>query len=92
MACKQLIGYVNTRVKKYHIFSRVLLRLFSGPEILVQYRSLCDKINDRMLLIRKVAPFKIIPLQKDSLTIIPFVSSVLKRQLKLACLKAMKVG
>ena len=45
-----------------------------------------------MLLIRKVAPFKIIPLQKDSLTIIPFVSSVLKRQLKLACLKAMKVG
>ena len=45
-----------------------------------------------MLLIRKVAPLKIIPLQKDGLTIIPFVSSVLKRQLKLACSKAMKVG
>ena len=29
-----LIGSVNTR-EKYNIFSRVLLRLFSGPEILV---------------------------------------------------------
>ena len=31
---KQLIGYIDTRKKKYDIFSRALLRLFSGPEIL----------------------------------------------------------
>ena len=40
--CKQLIGYINTR-EKNDIFSRVLLQLFSGPEILVEHRSLYDK-------------------------------------------------
>ena len=34
--------YQHTHVKKYLIFSRALLRLFSGPEIPVQHRSLCD--------------------------------------------------
>ena len=32
-----------THVKKYNIFSSVLLRLFSGQEILVEHRSLYDK-------------------------------------------------
>ena len=32
-----------THVKKYNIFSSVLLRLFSGLEILVEHRSLYDK-------------------------------------------------
>ena len=31
--------------KKYDIFSRVLLRLFSGPEIPVEHRSLCAKVT-----------------------------------------------
>ena len=34
--------YQHTHVKKYVIFSGALLRLFSGPEIPVQHRSLCD--------------------------------------------------
>ena len=32
------------RVKRYRIFSRVLLRFFSGLEILVKRRSLYDKV------------------------------------------------
>ena len=32
-----------THVKKYNIFSSVLLRLFSGLEILVEHHSLYDK-------------------------------------------------
>ena len=35
VTCKHLIGYISTREIKYDVFSRVLLRLFSGPEILV---------------------------------------------------------
>ena len=40
---KQLISYINTLGKKSTFFSRVLLRLFSGPEIHVEHRSLCYK-------------------------------------------------
>ena len=36
---------ISTHVKKYDIFSRMLLRLFSGPDNLVQHRSLCDKYS-----------------------------------------------
>ena len=37
-----LLKTLTTNVKKYDTFSRVLLGLFSGPEILVWHRSLCD--------------------------------------------------
>ena len=36
--------------KKYDFFSRVLLRLFSGPEILVQHRSLRDKDHHNIFI------------------------------------------
>ena len=42
---KQLIGYINLREKIRYLFSRVLLWLFSGPEIPVEHRILCDKIG-----------------------------------------------
>ena len=35
----------QTQVKTYDIFSRVLLRLFSGLEILIWHRKLYDKAN-----------------------------------------------
>ena len=44
-----------------------------------------------MLLIRKVAPFKIIPLQKDSLTIIPCVLCF-KKTIKVGMLKSNESG
>ena len=37
--------------KKYDTFSRVLLRLFSGPEIPVEHRSLCAKVTYPFLII-----------------------------------------
>ena len=41
---QQLIGHINTREKiRLFFFSTVLLRVFSGPEIPVYHRSLCDK-------------------------------------------------
>ena len=43
VTCQQLTGDIK-HVKKYRIFSRVLLRLFSEPEILVQHRGLYDKL------------------------------------------------
>ena len=43
VTCQQLMA-ISTHVKKYdNFFSTVLLRVFSGPEILVYHRSLCDK-------------------------------------------------
>ena len=43
VTCQQLIGDIKHTWKKYRIFSRVLLRYFSGLEILVWHRSLYDK-------------------------------------------------
>ena len=40
---QQLTGDIK-HMKKYRIFPRVLLRLFSEPEILVQDRGLYDKL------------------------------------------------
>ena len=37
--------------KKYDTFSRVLLRLFSGPEIPVEHRSLCANVTYPFLII-----------------------------------------
>ena len=41
-------------MKEYDIFSRVLLRLFLGPEILVYHRSLCDKVQYLCLKLVKI--------------------------------------
>ena len=47
---------ISTHVKKYVIFSRVLLRLFSGPEIHVWHRRLCDKIIYMQLKLKTLSP------------------------------------
>ena len=41
VTCQQPTSYIK-HVKKYRISSRLLLRLFSEPEIFVQHRSLYD--------------------------------------------------
>lgn len=58
----------------------------------VNFNTIPNTINYHVPLIRKVAPFKLITLQKDGPTIIAFVSSVFKKEIKVCMLKSNDSG
>ena len=57
------------------------------PDRKVNFNTITDTTNYHAPLLRKVAPFKIITLQKDGPTIIAFVSSGFKKEIKVCMLK-----
>ena len=56
----------------------------------VNFNTIPNTIN--VPLIRKVAPFKIIPLKNDGPTIIAFASSVFEKEIKVCMLKSNDSG
>ena len=58
----------------------------------VNFNTIPNTINCHVPLIRKVAPFKIIPLKNDGPTIIAFASSVFEKEIKVCILKSNDSG
>ena len=58
----------------------------------VNFNTIPDTINYHVPLIQKMAPFKIIPLQRDGPTIFVFASSVFEKEIKVCMLKSNDSG